>query len=64
MAKTKHLNSKCQFKTNNKVWELVFNDSWFYFWTNPYFETITGFQLGTYLIISKSLQHLEIKILI
>jgi len=49
MAKTKHLNSKCQFKTNNKVWELVFNDSWFYFWTNPYFETITGFQLGTYL---------------
>jgi len=34
------------------VRELVFDNSWFHFRTNPYFETITGFQLirvfGTY----------------
>jgi len=27
MAKTIHWNNKCQVQTNNKVWELVFDDS-------------------------------------
>ena len=27
------------------MWELVFDDSWFYFRTYPYFETITRIQL-------------------
>ena len=29
--------------TNNKVWELVFDDTWVNFQTYPYFKTITAF---------------------
>ena len=39
---------KRQLQTNNKVWELFFDDNWFHFWTYPYFETITAFQLMSF----------------
>ena len=33
---------KVNFKLN-RVWELVFDDSYFHLQTYPYFETTTGF---------------------
>ena len=35
MAKTNYWNKKCQLQTNNKLWELVFDDIGFHFRTYP-----------------------------
>jgi len=45
MTKIIHCTKKCQPKTKNQLWELIFNDSWTRFGTYPDFETITTFQL-------------------